>query len=212
VANQTWRSLLLKKVILEDPRRIWSIGEMALAATVSESFAEKAVKELADQGILSRKRPGTVSLADAEKLRIYLENSSGLFERIHYFTPEAPMFCAKRIDEAAKRTRLQYAITGELGLWSYYKHVQPLIVQMYVKRAEEAAWERVLQKELKYFPCPPARATLILLPTNDHYPFMRQANYDGYQVPQFLQVYLDCFVLGGRTGEGAREAWKSIRG
>ena len=212
MAKQTWRSLLLKKVILEDPRRIWSIGEVALAATVSESFAEKAVKELVDQGILSRKRPGTISLADPEKLRIYLENSSGLFEQLHYFTPEAPKFCAKRIDEAAKRTRLRYAITGELGLWSYYKHVQPLVVQMYVKQAEEQAWERVLQKELKYFPCPPARATLILLLTNDPYPFMRQGDYDGYKVPRFIQVYLDSFVLGGRLGEGAREAWKSIRG
>jgi len=186
--------------------------DLSSAAIISKTYCNTQVKELVDEGIVSRVGRNTIMLTDAGRLRISLENSHGVLEGLYYFTPEAPKFCAKRIDEVAKRLGRQYSITGELGLWSYYKHVQPLVVQVYVKRSERELWENVLEHDLKYYPCPPNRATLILLPTNDPYPFMRLGNYDGYMFPQFIQVYLDCFVLGGRLSEGAKEAWKSIRG
>jgi hypothetical protein len=211
VANRTWKSLLLKKVILESPERKWSGKELSDAAMISRAYCVKQVNELLNLGIVSHAAQHLIVLRDADRLRLYLENSNNLGSKEYYFAPETPAFCAKRVDEAAARFKLPYSITGELGLWTYYKHIQPILVHCYIKRTNRPSWRKLLEKELKYFPSPQSRATLVILPTDDPYPFLNLANYDGYVVPPFIQVYLDCFVMGGRLSDGAKEAWQSIR-
>jgi len=204
------KALAAMKSILENRHHAWLAAEMAIIANTSQKTVYKVANDLLGKGILSKDRSGLHKLERPDELRLHLENITRRPEGRPYFAPDTPEYFARRIEDVTKERGLKHSFTGQLGLWAYHQHLQPVRAELYVEERRMKDWARVLENDNLCIPSPPSRASVIIIPTNDPYPFLRTSLIDGYRVPQFVQVYLDCIAYGARLAEGARYAWRIV--
>jgi hypothetical protein len=196
------------KTLLEFSHEIWSAKSLARSSGVSLKTCYFQINNLLDRGLILEDHKGLFSVKDPLSLRQYLEDIHEIPKWSYYFSPDVPEYFCKRIDEVAREQI--YVVTGELGLWSFHQHLQPLRTHLLIPKKSEHTWRRKIESELLAVKCPPTRATIFIRATNDPYPFLRTKKIGNYFVPPFIQVYLDCRALGARLAEGARDAWQLI--
>ena len=209
--NRVVKGLTVPKTLLEFQNEVWSAKMLAKLSGVSLKTCYSQINGLLEKGLLHKEEKGFFTVIDRSALRQYLENVHDAPKWRYFFAPDDPEYFGKRLEEIAERKELIYAMTGELGLWAYHQHVQPLRTHIRIpKKFEKGLWKEI-ENDLLAVPCQSTRATIFVSSTNDPYPFLRTRTVNGYRVAPFVQVYLDCRALGARLAEGAQEAWRLVK-
>ncbi len=189
-----------------------SFRELAGTVELSEAMVSRTVRALADDGLVAIESDP----ADARRRRVRLRDAQALldaFERAIVArrprrltwdvgardAPEA----IKRLQAAADRLELPYAVSGLAGAAFVRRVVEPAEVSVWIPRDDPERWA----DELMAVPARPGpgRITAYLAP--DPFVFSLATSRDRVQVADPVQLYLDC----RRAGERALEAADAIR-
>jgi DNA-binding MarR family transcriptional regulator len=189
-----------------------SFRELAEAVELSEAMVSRTMHALSDDGLVAIEPDP----ADARRRRAQLRDARGLldaFERaIVTRRPRRITWdvgahdvaeAIKRLQAAADRLELPYAVSGLAGAAFVRRVVEPAEVGVWIHRDDPGLWAA----ELMAVPARPGpgRITAYLAP--DPFVLSLAAPRERVQVADPVQLYLDC----RQAGERALEAAEAIR-
>jgi hypothetical protein len=189
-----------------------SFRELADAVELSEAMVSRTVRALADEGLVAVE----ADPADRRRRRVRLRGTQALLDAFEDAArPRRPRRvnwdigardAAEAIDRlrtAGKRLRLPYAVSGVAGAAFVRRVVEPSGVSVWIAGDDLDRWA----EELVPVAARPAPGRISVLLAPDPFVLSLAAKYDGVQVADPVQLYLDC----RRAGERALEAAEAIR-
>jgi DNA-binding MarR family transcriptional regulator len=189
-----------------------SFRELAEIVELSEAMVSRAMRALSDDGLVAIESDP----ADARRRRVQLRDARALldaFERAivtrrpRRITWDVGAHDAaeaiKRLQAAADRLELPYAVSGLAGAAYVRRVVEPAEVSVWIPRDDPGLWG----EELMAVPARPGpgRITAYLAP--DPFVLSLATTRERVRVADPVQLYLDC----RRAGERALEAAEAIR-
>ena len=189
-----------------------SLGELAETVELSEAMVSRTARVLSEDGLAAIEP----DLDDARRRRLRLRDAGSMldaFERATAARRTRRMTwdvgardvsgAFDRIQAAADRLGLPYAVGGLAGAAFVRRAVEPAEIDIWVCRDDAGLWG----EELMAMPARPGpgRITARLIP--DPFVLSLATSHGGVQVADPVQLYLDC----RRAGERALEAAEAIR-
>ena len=189
-----------------------SFRELASSIELSEAMVSRTVRALAEDGLVAIE----LDPADRRRRRVQLRDPQALLDsfeqaivsrRPRRLTWDVGAHdvgeAVTRLQTAAGRLELPYALGGLAGAAFVRSVVEPAEVSVWINRDDPDRWAN----ELMAVPARPGigRITAYLAP--DPFVLSFATSYDQVQVADPVQLYLDC----RRAGERALEAADAIR-
>ncbi|HYQ78926.1 MAG TPA: MarR family transcriptional regulator [Solirubrobacterales bacterium] len=188
-----------------------TIRELSEAVELSESVTSRTVAALAEERLVEVE----VDRADARARRVRVRDTGALLDAFDRGTGRRVRSSTwdvggrdvektiDRLQSAATRGRLDYALGGLSGASFLRRAVEPMEVEAWIVRGDYDRWlDKLTPIAARRGP---GRLTVNLLP--DPYLLTLAWSKEGVSIADPLQLYLDC----RRTGERALEAADAIR-
>lgn len=188
------------RVLLEKPKAIWKISELAKEAETSIGLCYKVAQKLEDQEFIKRDEDKRVILAiPSELLNSWRENYS--FEQnkvLSFFSLEKNTSkLLLRIDSLAKKNKLNYALTLLTGANQVAPFVRTTDIYFYIQGGLEI-WKNGLDlKEVEF------GGNIHLIIPYDKGVFYGLQKVNKLQIASNIQLYLDLYKYPARGKEQA---------
>lgn len=187
------------RVLLDDPRRLWKVQDLAEEAGVSIGQASNVKKLLSDRewidtgpdGIRLRE-PGTLLAEWAENQRRRKDH------RYECYSLEPGQQVEQRLAQVCASSRCRYALTGFSASLRYAPMVRAQRVTAYVTGNIERLMARLELKPVS------SGANVTLIKPGDEGVFYGQREIDDLVTVSPVQAYLDLVGAGGRGDEAAK--------
>jgi len=193
------------RVLLTYPYRSWKSVELAKEAQVSLGMITHVSKKLGEEEWLKRTSEG-IYLTQPEKLLMdwssnYSLQQSTLF---NFYSLKSLLDIETEISETCVKTNIPYALTG----FSASNRLAPMVrgqrVMVYIDRdishvADQAGLQSV-----------DSGANVILIQPYDSGVLWKSQLFDGFQIANPIQVFLDLKSLPGRGEEAAAFLFKEV--
>jgi len=193
-------STRILKVLLEKPKTIWKISDLASEAKTSIGLSYKVVQKLQDQEFIKRDKDKKIILTNpTELLNSWRENYSFEQNRVlSFFSLEKNISkLLSRIDALAKKNKVKYALTLLTGANLVAPFVRSTDIYFYVQEGPEI-WKKGLDlKEVEF------GGNVHLVIPFDQGVFYGLQEINKLKVVGNIQLYLDLYKYPARGKEQA---------
>ncbi|MBU4266437.1 MAG: hypothetical protein KKE96_04330 [Candidatus Altiarchaeota archaeon] len=189
------------RVMLEEPKRKWTLSELAKTAEISLGYVHRVVKKLQDHEFVSRDMESKLVLdKPGELLEQWTKKynfSDNTIHTYYSFQKNITEFM-KKVSKASKN-KLEYAMTLHSGAYLIAPYVRFTDVHFYVKPMDVEKWV----KKLDLRPVE-SGGTIHLVEPFDEGVFYGRQTVKGIKVVCNTQLYLDLYNYPARGKEQAK--------
>ncbi len=189
------------RVLLEEPRRAWKLGELARMAHVSLGQTSNVCQRLTNEAYIEKSSNGLKLREPGKLLDAWRDHYTIQSQPAAYYSFQRdPERLMNRIVAVGRRQHWPYALTsfGAASLVAPFIHGIGTVQWYVADRAAVDAWAKALDLR----PVESGPNALVFVP-HDPGVFYRVANVQGKQLVGLIQLYLDLFADPGRGREQA---------
>ncbi len=200
----TPRASRVLRVLLNDPKHVWKMQELANEASVSLAQVAHVKKHLEDREWITTGRGKLQLINPGEMLSDWSNNYKNDRDEVHYFYSLNSIENMKGIlQEAFDRRHQRFVMAGFSGASFYYPFVNYNVEMAYTT-------DVVLTAAALNLKSVDSGANFILIKPLDEGVFYGEKLMDGIPVASPIQVYLDLITRGGRSKDGAEALLEQV--
>jgi hypothetical protein len=202
------KSSRIARCLLIEPARAFSQRELAKASGLDEGYTSRIVRQLAEQGLVSRDPAGAVKVAEFDALldawREVYDFSKHHLVRGHLAARSSDEIL-RRVSAQLKRGQMEHAATGLAGAWLCSGFAGFRLLVIYVAELPD----KEICQEMGFHELERGENVWLVRP-NDAGVFYGSAEREGIACVHPVQVYLDLKNHPERSAEAAGELRKKL--